>query len=70
MLYEVITIRLFRDAADGGDGAVGFVLVGIGAADNSLNEAVRDWLAAMTKLHDCGASLAGFIDRPMRNNFV
>jgi hypothetical protein len=37
----------------------------IGGADNALNQAVRDWLVAMTKLHDSGAFLAGFIDRPM-----
>ncbi|MFQ5398994.1 MAG: DNA double-strand break repair nuclease NurA [Anaerolineae bacterium] len=37
----------------------------LGGPDAAPNEEVRQWLAAMTKLHDSGALLAGYIDRPM-----
>jgi hypothetical protein len=42
----------------------------IGGPDASPNENVRQWLAAMTQLHDSGALLAGYIDRPMTGAVV
>lgn len=37
----------------------------IGSSDGEPNDAVLAWLQGMTKIHDSGALLAGFIDRPM-----
>ncbi len=37
----------------------------IGGPDAGPNEDVKAWLAAMTRIHDSQASLAGYIDRPM-----
>ena len=37
----------------------------IGSSDGELNEDVLAWLRGMTKIHDSGALLAGYIDRPM-----
>lgn len=42
----------------------------IGGPDASPNEDVKQWLRAMTKVHDSGAALAGYIDRPMTTAVV
>ena len=42
----------------------------IGGPETGINEDVRQWLRAMTKLQDSGALLAGYIDRPMTTAVV
>jgi hypothetical protein len=37
----------------------------IGGPEAGVNEVVQKWLGSMTKINDSGASLAGYIDRPM-----
>lgn len=42
----------------------------IGGPDAHPNEDVQAWLKGMTKIHDSGALLAGYIDRPMTGYVV
>ncbi|MCB8966966.1 MAG: DNA double-strand break repair nuclease NurA [Ardenticatenaceae bacterium] len=42
----------------------------IGGSDGQINEEVQVWLRGMTKIHDSGALLAGYIDRPMTGYVV
>ncbi|MCP4427933.1 MAG: DNA double-strand break repair nuclease NurA, partial [Chloroflexi bacterium] len=42
----------------------------IGGTESAPNDDVRNWLRAMTKIHDSGAALAGYIDRPMTTAVV
>lgn len=42
----------------------------IGGPDAAMNQIVQKWLAAMTKINDSGALLAGYIDRPMTTAVV
>lgn len=41
-----------------------------GGANVATHKVVADWLAAMTKAHDAGALLAGYIDRPGKRSVV
>ena len=42
----------------------------VGSPDAEPNDDIKRWLAGMTKLHDSGALLAGYIDRPMTSAAV
>ena len=42
----------------------------LGGPDSAPNEDVQGWLRAMTKIHDSGGLLAGYIDRPMTTAVV
>jgi len=42
----------------------------IGGSDAATKEVVKRWLAAMSRLHDSGAILAGYIVRPMTSSVI